>query len=346
MKSILRIGGLGILLFVLLAGGASIYERVGAAGTGAVTGFAWSATAGWISFSCSDTSTCGTSNYGVSVNPSSGLMTGYAWSSNVGWIRFDPANTNCPEPGNCEPAINLTTGAVTGFARACGGTVLADCVDQTDYENWDGWIRLSGSRHLSPVINGSKGVTYISANNKLVGYAWGGSSVMGWVKFNPGKGGGVTVDLDRTCVLLGTSYPTGAGVHYCARAQADTLSECGCIDATCQSDGTWTDSAVNQITEDWNLSCVITIPPENDCVNFSNTPCSMPNGQGIMACGESRKFYKNRDALQNASSTATCDDNYNSLIRTCVNSTSTIGLTGDPAYQYTTCRVIPNVFER
>ncbi len=345
MKSILRIGGLVVILAVLIGGGFSIYKKVKADSTGAVTGFAWSSTVGWISFSCSDNSTCATSNYGVTVNPSSGLLSGYAWSSNAGWIRFDPGNTNCPEAGNCVPVLNLTTGEVSGFARACGGTVLADCVDQTDYENWDGWIRLSGSRHPSPVTNGTKGVTYISGNNKLVGYAWGGSSVMGWIKFNPIRGG-VTVDLDRTCVLLGTSYPTDAAVHYCARAEADTLPECGCIDAVCQADGTWSDSAVSQVTEDWNLSCVITVPPENDCVSFENTPCTIPGSSNTMACGESRKFYKTRNALQNSSSTATCDDNFNSIVRTCINSTSTIGLTGDPAYQYTTCRVNPNVFER
>lgn len=336
--------GLVALLLVLLGGGFSTYKKVQAEGTGAVTGFAWSSTTGWISFSCSNTASCTTVNYGVTVNPASGLLSGDAWSSNVGWIKFNPSWLDCPEVGSCSPHLNISNGAVTGFARACGGTTLGDC-NSPDYENWDGWIRLSGTNHTSPEINGNKGVTYISSNNKLVGLAWGGPSVMGWIKFNPIYGG-VSVDLDRTCTLLGTSYPADAAVRYCARATAETVEECGCIDAVCQANGTWDNTDINQVTESWNLTCDTTIPPENDCDTWENTPCQMPDGLGTMACGEEKKFYKSRSVPQNASSTVTCDDNFNSLIRTCINSTSTIGLTGDSNYIYTTCRVNPNVFER
>lgn len=48
---------------------------------------------------------------------------------------------------------------------------------------WDGWIHLSGDKHVSPTLNGTGGVTYASTTGVLNGYAWG-SDVVGWLNFN------------------------------------------------------------------------------------------------------------------------------------------------------------------
>lgn len=95
---------------------------------GQVTGWGWTSNTGWISFNCSDTNSCGQSNYSVQVD-SSGNMTGYAWSSNIGWIKFGGLSDFPSGSGTAasNAALNLTTGQVTGWARACAGTISGDC---------------------------------------------------------------------------------------------------------------------------------------------------------------------------------------------------------------------------
>ena len=76
---------------------------------GAVTGYTWNDTAGWISMNCDQTShggsnQCGTSNYKVTIN-SSGDFSGWAWSDAVGWI-----SVNCSNPGtSCPPNYKMNT---------------------------------------------------------------------------------------------------------------------------------------------------------------------------------------------------------------------------------------------
>ena len=110
-----------------------------------VIGWAWSDNIGWISLNCTNTSSCATSDYGVTVNPSNGGMTGYAWSDNIGWIQFNGI-------------VNLGTGAVSGWASALSADNLG----------WDGQINLSGL-----TLSGTS----------FSGFAWG-SDVVGWVDFN------------------------------------------------------------------------------------------------------------------------------------------------------------------
>ncbi|MCA9374575.1 hypothetical protein KC725_05445 [Candidatus Peregrinibacteria bacterium] len=80
-------------------------EGSGGANPGRLSGFAWSDNAGYISFNCANTGTCGTSNYYVEVETSQGPCLGqifsgsppagcvaranestFAWSDNVGWV--------------------------------------------------------------------------------------------------------------------------------------------------------------------------------------------------------------------------------------------------------------------
>lgn len=55
---------------------------------GALSGWAWNNTIGWISFRGS--------NYGVNIDTGNGNFNGYAWNEIVGWISF-----NCADPGVC-----------------------------------------------------------------------------------------------------------------------------------------------------------------------------------------------------------------------------------------------------
>ena len=130
-----------------------------------VTGYAWSENIGWISFNCTNPGTCGTSNYGVTVD-NSGLLSGYAWSEHIGWISFNAADTqNCPSPP-CKAKLDKTAKKLEGWAKAL----------VADGNGWDGWIHLSGT-----VSDGSPyGVTVSSCN--YGGYAWG-SDVVGWISF-------------------------------------------------------------------------------------------------------------------------------------------------------------------
>lgn len=143
---------------------------------GNVSGWAWSENIGWISFNCENQGSCGTSNYGVNIDPS-GKFSGYAWSENIGWISFNET-TDCPS-APCQPTFNKTTGQVSGWARACAGTLNGDCTGSSRTDGWDGWIHLRGSNY---------GVQITGCN--WDGYAWG-SDVVGWIHFR-GTNYGVT----------------------------------------------------------------------------------------------------------------------------------------------------------
>jgi len=124
-----------------------------------ITGYAWSDNIGWVSFSCSNTSSCGTSNYGLWIAPN-GTVAGYAWSDNIGWVSAQGADVSACPSAPCTPSINITTGAMSGWFRALayGG-------------GWDGWISLSGAGY-GPSLSGGA----------FRGYAWG-STVVGWLSF-------------------------------------------------------------------------------------------------------------------------------------------------------------------
>jgi len=50
-------------------------------------GWAWGENVGWINFSCLNTDSCATVDYGVTIN-ADGKFDGYAWGENIGWINF------------------------------------------------------------------------------------------------------------------------------------------------------------------------------------------------------------------------------------------------------------------
>ncbi|MBI5004413.1 DUF5320 domain-containing protein [Candidatus Kaiserbacteria bacterium] len=180
--SSLALLGLGALLL----GGMLFFfppHAISASAT-SVIGYAWSDNIGWVSFNCSNTSSCGTSNYGLWI-ASDGTVSGYAWSDNIGWISAQGADVSgCPS-APCTPAINITTGAMTGWFRALayGG-------------GWDGWISLSGAGY-GPMLTGGA----------FRGYAWG-STVVGWLSF-AGLAPSATYYTNELTSYTASHYNTG-----------------------------------------------------------------------------------------------------------------------------------------
>ncbi len=138
-----------------------------------IGGYAWSSNIGWISFNCSNDSSCGTVSYGVTVDMANGDLSGYAWSSNIGWISFQET-TGCPS-GTCgayiddvSPSTLTGNKQVKGWARALSAT-------EAGSGGWDGWIKLD-SNQANPI-------TYNFQTQQFLGYAWG-SAVIGWISFS------------------------------------------------------------------------------------------------------------------------------------------------------------------
>ena len=155
---------------------------------GTLSGYAWSDNLGWISFSGS--------NYQVAVK-SDGTLYGYAWANpsddasvtnNIGWISFNAADT-----ASCGSVATLTGTTITGWAK----------VLSADNNGWNGCISLSGSGYsiTSPVS---------SSSGMLDGYAWGDSTVGGWISFNCDTGGPTANNICATsnyAIIYTTNTP-------------------------------------------------------------------------------------------------------------------------------------------
>jgi len=158
-----------------------------------VSGWAWSENVGWISFNCSnpEISECGSSNYGVNIDPVTGELSGYAYydiddpSTGVhetGWISFNRADTGTPPM----PPFNGTEdfiakvddhNKIKGWARALSACDSIPCTSSGPCSNcggWDGWIRFD---------HGKPGEVYIDENGDFHGWAWS-DKVIGWISFN------------------------------------------------------------------------------------------------------------------------------------------------------------------
>ena len=157
-----------LIILILLGGGAAIAENIdpnndgsryawgenlgwlnarpgGPGGSGAqvsdsgLTGWMWSENAGWISLSCANTSSCGTSSYGVT-NDGCGTLSGKAWSENAGWIEFAP--TTCGGDPTCGVRISPATGIFTGRAWSeNSGWITFSATSPTPYRVTTSWRR-------------------------------------------------------------------------------------------------------------------------------------------------------------------------------------------------------------
>ena len=164
---------LGFILFVLLVG-AFLYRPFtplilpADAATTALNGYVWSDTIGWISMNCTNTGTCGTLPYAVTIDTSTKLLSGYAWSDNIGWVQFGGL-ASFPSGPNGNALISGN--ALVGWIKAIGA-VPAD--------GWDGWISLSCQN------TGTCGTVNYGVNvgfGTMSGYAWGGT-VVGWTDWS------------------------------------------------------------------------------------------------------------------------------------------------------------------
>ncbi len=133
-----------------------------------LTGWAWSDTIGWIDLNCTNTSVCGSNNFGFSINSATGVLGGYAWSENIGWI-----SANSSDLGGCPSApcsASISGSSLTGWLKAVSGGA-------SQAGGWDGFIALN-DKNTGDAI--SYGVTLTGGN--FGGYAWGDTNV-GWVSF-------------------------------------------------------------------------------------------------------------------------------------------------------------------
>jgi len=151
-----------------------------------VTGYAWSANVGWVSFNCTnDSPACGSSNYGVSVDLTPGHFSGYAWSPNVGWISFNETGApdyafnlscnaagSCAASGNCTACYNWTDSKVYGWGKIL---TMGD----------NGWVKFNGNKQdEQPWL---AGVSIDQVTGDFSGWAWNANadkSGIGWLSFN------------------------------------------------------------------------------------------------------------------------------------------------------------------
>ena len=206
---------IAILMFVVALGlsSALVYYEFGleknikitrASANDNVSGWAWNANTGWISFNCTSDPDCDTYDYGVKIDLATGYFSGYAWSANVGWISFNrsdagdpPANPYKNGSGNDPIArYNSSTGEVDGWAKirslngSCiGGTNAGapcpagnECIGGGSCQN-NGWIKLRKSIGSEP----DYGVSINPATGNFSGWAWNANtdtSGIGWISFN------------------------------------------------------------------------------------------------------------------------------------------------------------------
>ena len=178
-----------------------------------ITGYAWSDTIGWIDLNCSNSGTCATGNFGLSI-ADNGDVSGYAWSDNIGWVSANGSDlTGCPS-GACK--AKLSGNNLQGWLK-----VLAGGTSQSG--GWDGWISLKGSGY-GPTVS----------NTNFSGYAWG-SDVVGWMDWSyahtvhgsctPVYSCTNSTTLHGTCPLpSGTDTPCASGQVCSTNSCEDTYS--------------------------------------------------------------------------------------------------------------------------
>ena len=155
--------------------------------TGNLTGWAWSDAVGWISFSCKNPETGGTSPdysctqslYGVKIN-ANGDFSGWAWNDVIGWISF---NCNQTETGNTCAAVNykVKSAWVPGPAK---GELVSGTFDTKaasgvafNYIVWRGTLnggRVSFQLATSNCENGATDAPACATNA-----GWGGAKTSG-----------------------------------------------------------------------------------------------------------------------------------------------------------------------
>jgi len=155
-----------------------------------VAGYAWSSNIGWISFNCINTGTCGTSDYGVNLEPSTMNLSGYAWSD-LGWISFNPTASIPPSYSH-----NFSSHCQNAGADCISSTDCISCFNPDDMSiyGWahilslgdDGWINLNCDN--DDTCGTSDYHLDVWANLEFYGWGYNGSNTastsIGWISFS------------------------------------------------------------------------------------------------------------------------------------------------------------------
>lgn len=177
-----------------------------------LAGYAWNDGIGWVSFNCSNTGSCATVDYKVSILQN-GNFTGWAWADSVGWISF-----NCADASTCnsidyrvkKTAPSPTSGHLTSQTfDVCGGTSCPGAA--YNYILWKGDLK-GGTNTVkfhfatSDCENGATDPTTAGdgiACNENIG--WGGSKASGDGAFLGPNG--TSADTDKYENPLGSNIP-------------------------------------------------------------------------------------------------------------------------------------------
>jgi len=175
-----------------------------------VTGWAWSASGGWLSMNDTNLGSGG-GQYGMRVDYNRNIS-GFSWSSNEGWVCWGSSCTACPAGGLVPPdggalsaSFDDTTWEAQGWGKFCN---LGD----------EGWISLS-CENMSECGTSDYSVTFSTSTNMMGGWAWHGRTPSGW--------GWINFDLVRMDYAL-ANPPEGPDVVKCRNGIDDDLD--GLID--------------------------------------------------------------------------------------------------------------------
>jgi hypothetical protein len=183
-----------ILGFFIFRGSVKVAEGLGDSASANVAGYAWSSNFQWISFSCINTGTCASSNYGVNINTASDgnqyNLGGHAWSSSAGWISFTYDGASYPPPDNWK----FKTSCKSGYT--CDNTTNCTACYNPDDRNIYGWARVVGLGNDGWISLGTStaavpyrvSIDQNSASGSFVGFGWNAASDpykgLGWISFN------------------------------------------------------------------------------------------------------------------------------------------------------------------
>ncbi len=171
---------LTIVLSILVAQFGPTPQQVSAQNAN-ITGWMWSDNVGWVSLTCDNTTSCGTSAYGINQD-TDGDWEGYGWSDNIGWIKFD---SGCPSGSEGQCGSKMITNTLRGWARFCAGSDDGACGAGPRPDGWDGWVSLSSTNDHNPSVAGVQTSAFAygptQSGSQVTGYAWG-STVVGWTQ--------------------------------------------------------------------------------------------------------------------------------------------------------------------
>jgi len=207
----------------------------------ALTGWLWGENIGWVSLSCTNTSVCGATQYGVA-NDGSGQLSGFAWSENSGWINFAPST--CAGDPTCGVKIDPATGYFSG--RAWGENIGWITFSSGTPETWTArasWCQgISGPPGVVTALKLAKSVPEITLSwAASPGASWSDAveGTMSTLRSSHGNFAAATTRctagrVPGTSVAASGTPPPGDGTWYVVRA------------ANCRGRATYNDGTASQ----------------------------------------------------------------------------------------------------